>query len=40
MLQIIGSDAAEHLADIDMTIGDARATGFVTRGLQQYVTNQ
>ena len=34
VLQILGDDAAAHLADIDTTIGDAHATGFVTRGLR------
>jgi DNA mismatch repair protein MutL len=34
VLQILGDDAEEHLVDIDTTIGDARATGFVTRGLR------
>ncbi|HEX7829627.1 MAG TPA: DNA mismatch repair endonuclease MutL [Thermoanaerobaculia bacterium] len=34
VLQILGSDATEHLADVDATIGNARAAGFVTRGLR------
>ncbi len=34
VLQIVGSEAAEHLADIDTTIGETRAGGFVTRGLR------
>jgi len=33
-LQIIGSDATEHLAAIDTEIGQTHATGFVTRGLR------
>jgi DNA mismatch repair protein MutL len=34
VIQIIGDDAAEHLAEVDAAIGDARAGGFVTRGLR------
>jgi DNA mismatch repair protein MutL len=34
VLQIIGSDAAEHLADIDTTIGQTRVTGYVTQRLR------
>ena len=34
VLQIIGSDAADHLEEIDTTIGQTHATGFVTRGLR------
>jgi DNA mismatch repair protein MutL len=34
VLQILGSEAAEHLADFDATIGVTRASGFVTRGLR------
>jgi len=34
VLQILGDAADAHLADIDTTIGDAHATGFVTRGLR------
>jgi DNA mismatch repair protein MutL len=34
VLQILGSDATDHLADVDATIGNARAAGFVTRGLR------
>ncbi len=33
-LQILGSDAAENLADFDATIGTTRACGFVTRNLR------
>ena len=33
-LQILGSDAAEHLVDIEARIGLTRATGYVTRGLR------
>jgi DNA mismatch repair protein MutL len=34
VLQIIGSDAAEHLEEFETTIGVTRASGFVTRGLR------
>jgi DNA mismatch repair protein MutL len=34
VLQILGSDATEHLGAIDTTIGQTHATGFVTRGLR------
>ncbi|MEK6371516.1 MAG: DNA mismatch repair endonuclease MutL [Acidobacteriota bacterium] len=34
VIQIVGDDAAEHLAEVDASIGDARAGGFVTRGLR------
>jgi DNA mismatch repair protein MutL len=34
VLQILGDAADAHLAEIDTTIGDARATGFATRGLR------
>ncbi|HEX7708640.1 MAG TPA: DNA mismatch repair endonuclease MutL [Thermoanaerobaculia bacterium] len=34
VLQIIGSAASEHLADIDIQIGETQASGFVTRGLR------
>jgi DNA mismatch repair protein MutL len=34
VLQIVGSDAAESLAEVDTRIGDIRAGGFVTRGLR------
>lgn len=34
VLQILGNDAREHLADIDATIGNVRSAGFVTRGLR------
>ncbi len=34
VLQVLGSDASEHLADVDATIGNARATGYVTRQLR------
>ena len=34
VLQILGSDADEHLADVDGTIGETRAAGYVTRGLR------
>ena len=34
VLQILGSDADGHLADVDATIGETRAAGFVTRGLR------
>jgi DNA mismatch repair protein MutL len=33
-LQILGSEAAEHLVDFDAEIGITRASGFVTRGLR------
>ncbi|HEY4639817.1 MAG TPA: DNA mismatch repair endonuclease MutL, partial [Thermoanaerobaculia bacterium] len=33
-LQILGDEADAHLVDIDTTIADAHATGFVTRGLR------
>ena len=33
-LQILGSDAAEHLVDFEAEIGLTRASGFVTRGLR------
>ncbi len=33
-LQILGSEAAEYLADFDAEIGVTRASGFVTRGLR------
>ena len=33
-LQILGSDAAEHLVDFDAEFGLTRASGFVTRGLR------
>jgi DNA mismatch repair protein MutL len=33
-LQILGSEAAEYLADFDARIGVTRASGFVTRGLR------
>ena len=34
VLQILGSDADEHLEEVDGTIGDTRAAGYVTRGLR------
>ncbi|MFP5245713.1 MAG: DNA mismatch repair endonuclease MutL [Thermoanaerobaculia bacterium] len=34
LLQILGSDAAEHLADIDAEIGSTRASGYVTRQMR------
>src|SRR5688500_17390285 len=34
VLQVIGSDAGPHLVDVDGTIGEARAAGYVTRGLR------
>ncbi|HKO56912.1 MAG TPA: DNA mismatch repair endonuclease MutL, partial [Thermoanaerobaculia bacterium] len=34
IIQILGSEAAQSLEPIDATIGEARATGFVTRGLR------
>lgn len=34
VLQILGSEAAEALADFEATIGETRASGFVTRGLR------
>jgi DNA mismatch repair protein MutL len=34
VLQIVGSDAAEHLADIDAEIGVTRAAGYVTQRLR------
>jgi DNA mismatch repair protein MutL len=34
VLQIVGSEAAEHLADIDTEIGVTRAGGYVTRQLR------
>jgi DNA mismatch repair protein MutL len=34
VLQIVGSDAAEHLADIDTEIGMTRASGYVTQRLR------
>ena len=34
VLQIIGSEAADHLVDFDSEIGLARVSGFVTRGLR------
>jgi len=34
VLQILGSDAAPHLEDVDGTIGETRAAGYVTRGLR------
>ena len=33
-LQILGSEAAEHLVDFDAEIGLTRASGFVTRGIR------
>jgi DNA mismatch repair protein MutL len=33
-LQILGSEAAEHLVDFDAELGLTRASGFVTRGLR------
>jgi DNA mismatch repair protein MutL len=33
-LQILGSEASEHLVDFDAEIGLTRATGFVTRGIR------
>src|SRR5438477_1356113 len=32
--QVIGSEAGEHLVDFECTIGQTRASGFVTRGLR------
>ena len=34
VLQILGSDAGPHLEDVDGTIGETRAAGYVTRGLR------
>ncbi|HEX8618091.1 MAG TPA: DNA mismatch repair endonuclease MutL [Thermoanaerobaculia bacterium] len=34
VLQIIGNDSAEHLADVDAEIGVTRASGYVTQGLR------
>jgi DNA mismatch repair protein MutL len=34
VLQVIGSEAGPHLVDVDGQIGDARACGYVTRGLR------
>ncbi|HEX2835460.1 MAG TPA: DNA mismatch repair endonuclease MutL [Thermoanaerobaculia bacterium] len=34
VLQILGNEASEHLADIDAVIGNARAAGYVTRQLR------
>jgi DNA mismatch repair protein MutL len=34
VLQILGDDADAHLVEIDATIGDAHAAGYVTRGLR------
>ncbi len=34
VLQILGSDADAHLEDVDGTIGETRAAGYVTRGLR------
>ncbi len=34
VLQILGDEASENLEEIDATIGEARATGYVTRGLR------
>jgi DNA mismatch repair protein MutL len=34
IIQILGSEAAQYLEAIDAAIGEARATGFVTRGLR------
>jgi DNA mismatch repair protein MutL len=34
VLQILGSDAEPHLADVDGTIGETRAAGYVTRALR------
>ena len=34
VLQILGSEVAEHLADFDTELGLTRASGFVTRGLR------
>jgi DNA mismatch repair protein MutL len=34
VIQILGGDSAEYLAEIDVTIGPTRASGFVTRGLR------
>ncbi|HKR62731.1 MAG TPA: DNA mismatch repair endonuclease MutL [Thermoanaerobaculia bacterium] len=34
VLQILGSDASESLAEVDAELGATRATGFVTRGLR------
>jgi DNA mismatch repair protein MutL len=34
VLQILGSEAGQSLAEIDATIGETRATGWVTRGVR------
>jgi len=34
VLQILGSDAREHLAEVEGRAGDAQATGYVTQGLR------
>jgi DNA mismatch repair protein MutL len=34
VLQVLGTEAGPHLEAVDMTIGAAHATGFVTRGLR------
>jgi len=34
VVQVIGDDAAEHLADLDAAIDSTRAAGYVTRGLR------
>ena len=34
VLQILGSDADPHLEDVDRTLGETRAAGYVTRGLR------
>src|SRR5688500_9330297 len=34
VLQILGSDADAHLEEVDGTIGETRAAGYVTRGLR------
>jgi DNA mismatch repair protein MutL len=34
VIQVVGDDAAENLAEIDATLGETRAAGFVTRGLR------
>src|SRR5260370_15540834 len=34
VLQIIGDEAAEHLAEVDGLVGQTRAAGYVTRGLR------
>src|SRR5437016_1845964 len=34
VIQIVGDDAAAHLAEIDADFGDLRASGYVTRGLR------